>query len=285
MKDSVRVAVAQLTGVSGDMESNLTSAEKMIAEAAGRGADILCFPEYYFIQPESEPVTRQTTRREESRVLSFLREMARKHGLWLNAGYLRGRKSAYFNTSVLVSPAGRVVGRFNKVHPAPNEAVLAGSDYPVFRTELGTIGLLICYDVWFPEAARMLVLAGAEIILIMADVPAGRGGKSALPGHPISDERLNWTTLATARALENDVFVVVADRVRYRPAGGGSMGGSMIISCDGTMLAQASFQREDLIIADLDGRARSAWVDAYGHLRHRRPRTYTGLTKRALPAK
>jgi predicted amidohydrolase len=119
--------------------------------------------------------------------------LARKRGSYVAAGIYEREGTAIYNTAVLIDRAGRVEGKYRKVY-LPREEVEAGltpgSDYPVFRTDFGTVGLMICYDVFFADPARALATRGAEVILM----PIWGG-----------DE-----TLAKARAIENKVFLVAS---------------------------------------------------------------------------
>ena len=173
-------------------EDNLRQFVPLIAKAAKKGTDLVCLGEAItFVgtgmsaSDAAEPIPGPST--------EFLGELAKKHRLHLVAGlYERVGKTVY-NTAVLLGPDGRLIGKYRKLC-LPREEVdsgmTPGGGYPVFETELGTIGLMVCWDVHFPEVARGLGLRGAEII--------------AMPiwgGNP---------TLAQARAIENQCFVVTS---------------------------------------------------------------------------
>jgi predicted amidohydrolase len=162
----------------------------LIAEAAERQADLVCLPEsltYYAsgrsLAEVAEPIPGASSR--------YFADLARKHGLYIVAGLTERDGHVVYNTAVLLGPDGERVGKYRKVC-LPREEIAAGvtpgSDYPVFETRFGKVGMMICWDVHFPEVARNLANHGAEVI--------------ALPiwgGNP---------ALAAARAIENQVYVV-----------------------------------------------------------------------------
>jgi predicted amidohydrolase len=183
----------------------------------------------------AEPIPGPTTAR--------LGELARKHSSYLAAGIYERDGVAIYNTAVLLDRAGRLAGKYRKVY-LPREEVegglTPGSDYPVFRTDFGTVGLMICYDVFYADPARALALKGAELILM----PIWGG-----------DE-----TLAKARAIENKVFLVASgyDHPTY------------IMDPDGERLSQAR-HRGEAAIATIDLNRR--YLDPFlGDMRERRPK-------------
>jgi predicted amidohydrolase len=183
----------------------------------------------------AEPVPGPTTAR--------LGELARKHSAYLAAGIYERDGAAIYNTAVLLDRAGRLVGKYRKVY-LPREEIegglTPGTDYPVFRTDFGTVGLMICYDVFYADPARALALQGAELILM----PIWGG-----------DE-----TLAKARAIENKVFLVASgyDHPTY------------IMDPDGERLSQAR-HRGEAAIATIDLNRR--YLDPFlGDMRERRPK-------------
>jgi predicted amidohydrolase len=167
--------------------------------------------------------------------------LARKHSAWVAAGIYEREGHALYNTAVLLDREGRVAGKYRKVY-LPREEVegglTPGSEYPVFRTDFGTVGMMICYDVFFPDPARALAAQGADVILL----PIWGG-----------DE-----TLAAARAIENKVFLVASgyDHPTY------------IMDPDGKRVAQAP-QRGEVASAviDLERRSNDRWL---GDMRTRR---------------
>jgi len=171
-------------------QHNLEQFAGFIARAAAEKADIVCLPEAItmvgtkldFVSV-SEPVPGPSTR--------FLGDVARKHELYIVAGILEKEGNTIFNTAVLIDRKGQLAGKYRKVclpREEINGGVTPGDSLPVFDTDFGRIGLMICWDVFFPEPARGLALQGAEVILL-----------------PIWGGNL---TLARARAIENQIYLV-----------------------------------------------------------------------------
>lgn len=174
---------------SGSME-NLQQYAKFIESAASQDADIVCLPEGSTMVgtgldyiAASEPVPGPST--------DFLGNIARKHNMYIVAGMLEKDGTTVYNTAVLIDRKGNVSGKYHKVSLPREEiegGVTPGDELPVFDTDFGKIGMMICWDVTFPEAARALAFKGAEVIFL-----------------PIWGGHL---TLAKARALENQIFLV-----------------------------------------------------------------------------
>jgi len=171
-------------------KQNLEQFTEFIAQAAAEKADIVCLPEAITMVgtrmdyvTASEPVPGPTTR--------FLGDIARKHGLYIVAGILERQGNTVYNTAVLINRTGDLVGKYRKVSLPREEidgGVTPGDSLPVFDTDFGRIGMMICWDVAFPEPARVLALQGAEVIFL-----------------PISGGNL---ILARARAIENQIYLV-----------------------------------------------------------------------------
>jgi predicted amidohydrolase len=184
----------------------------------------------------SEPVPGPTTER--------LGELARKEHSYVAAGLYERDGAAVYNTAVLLDRGGNLIGRYRKVHLPMEEMekLTPGDEYPVFRTDFGTVGLMICYDVFFPDPARALALQGAEIVLL----PIWGGNE----------------TLAAARAIENHVFLVASgyDHPTY------------ITDPEGNRLVQAK-DRGTAAIATVDLNKRYLYFGLWDW-KGRRPREY-----------
>jgi predicted amidohydrolase len=171
-------------------QENLTQFSELIAEAARQKADIVCLPEEMTLVgtnlnyiSASEPVPGPTTK--------FLGAIAKKYNLYIVAGVLEKNGDTLFNTAVLIDRNGNLAGKYRKVSLPQEEidgGITTGNSFPVFETDFGTIGLMICWDVTFPEPARSLAQKGAEIIFM-----------------PIWGGDVN---LAKARAIENQLYLV-----------------------------------------------------------------------------
>ncbi|MHB1036143.1 MAG: carbon-nitrogen hydrolase family protein [Pirellulales bacterium] len=173
-------------------EENLRQFVAPVAEAARRRADIVCLGEGITVAgldrkyvDVAEPIPGPSTK--------FLGELAAKHHLYLVAGLYERDGKVVYNTAVLIGRDGKLIGRYRKVCLPREEidgGITPGNDYPVFDTDFGRVGLMICWDLQFPEVARELAARGAEVILL----PIWGGD----------------ATLASARAIENQIFLVAS---------------------------------------------------------------------------
>ena len=173
-------------------QANLEAFGKLVEQAAGQKADIVCLPEgitvvgtKYKYADVAEPIPGPST--------EFLGKLAAKDKLYIVAGLYEREGEAVYNTSVLIGRDGRLVGKYRKVCLPREEidgGITPGTEYPVFDTDFGRVGMMICWDVHFPEVARELSARGAEVILM----PIWGGNE----------------TLAKARAIENQVHLVAS---------------------------------------------------------------------------
>lgn len=244
----------------GEKERNLERLATLIAEAARQGARLVVAPEmattgYIFSSPGEiaslvEPVPGPTT--------AVLGELAREHGIYLVLGLpeVDAATGFFYNTAVLINPQGEVVGRYRKTHAFPPDtrwAVDGDLGFPVFPTAVGRLGMAICMDADYFETARLLALAGAEVVAF----------PSNWLGHAPSNV---WR----ARALENGLYWVAADRWGSE-RGTTFAGGSCIIDPRGQVLAFRE-RGDGLVLAEID------LVRVRGHvLNERRPRAYYWL--------
>lgn len=238
----VRVAAAQFGPCLGDVEGNLARIDRLLAEAARHGTNLVVFPEcaitgYCFPDRESAFAAALT---EDDEAIQSLVRRCRTHHVECVAGALVRAGDHLLNAAFLLGPAG-VIGRYDKAHlphiGADKFTDPGYSTFRVFQGATGRVGMLIGYDLSFPEAARALALAGAEIIALPAAWP---GGAESGPDF-----------LAPSRANENHVFLVVCNRVGEE-GGAQFIGRSCIIGPDGRRLADASPHEEHIIIAEIE---------------------------------
>lgn len=237
-----RIAAAQIEIRPLEVKANIDKVVQWIERAAGKGAALVVFPECaltgYMLSAEeaqalSEPVPGRRTER--------LVKACKVAGMLAVVGTIdRDARGRCYNTAVLLGPDG-VIGRYHKTHLIclgvdrylnPGEAIPGPVD-----TALGRLGVLICYDLRFPEPARVLGLAGAQAILLPTAWPQAA---TLYPDH-----------VARTRAAENGVFIVAADHVGQE-RGGRYLGRSIIVGPNGEVLAQAGRDQEELLVADLD---------------------------------
>ncbi len=280
MKDTVGISVVQFDCVWLDREANARRmAEFVAAEAGEHGADLIVFPELAntgYVQPHlldpdftrriyeaSEPIPGPTT--------DALGEVARQHGAHVIAGISQTHPKVphvLYNSSVLIGPDGNVIGVYQKVHAAIDEKqyYISGNTVGVHETELGVIGLNICYDVRFPELARTMALAGAELIVAV-------WAMFEQPGKAPSDSII---LRSRQRAQENAVYFVGCNR---SGAEGSKVyfGRSVIAGPDGQPVAVSDSSEETVLRAVLTDEALQARRAATSYLADRRPELYGAL--------
>lgn len=271
----MRVAVAQIEPKLAEKERNLDLCLARLEEAAAQGAELLVLPEcaipgYVYESadealPYAEEIPGPST--------AALEDACRRLDAHVVCGLLEQDGDTIHNAAVLVGPDG-LVGSYRKSHLpflGVDRYVSAGDELPVFDTPIGRIGLEICYDLRFPEVTRSLALAGAEIVCLPTNWPLAAAQNAEL--------------LAPARAFENRIFLLVANRVgRERTAE--FCGRSQIVAPDGTRLAETDATSEALLVAEIDvERAREkSIVPAPGEYEmhlfgHRRPELYGALVE------
>lgn len=233
----IRVAAAQIRPRLGDIEYNRRRMTDFVRKAAELEVDLLVFPElansgYNFPSREFALKCAESLDGETVRIMSAL---AREYSMYIVFGLCEREGERLFNSAVLVGPEG-LIGVYRKVHLFMREKEIfeRGREFRVFTTPIARIGLMICFDWLFPEAARTLALRGAEVIAHPANL--------VLPYCPRA---------MPIRALENRVYTVTANRVGYE-RGLRFIGLSLICAPTGDVLAQASSSHEELIYADID---------------------------------
>jgi len=234
----VKVAAVQIEPRLDEEDRILEKICNLIKSTAAEGASLIVFPELSLtglMKTTSEIVPGPST--------EVLATIAKEVGVYVVIGLLEKHKEKFYNTAVLMGPGG-IVGKYRKIHPwYPSEDQIpvepGDVGYPVFKTSIGNIGMMVCYDAWFPEPARVLALKGAEIIA----VPSITGLHSA------------FDYILRTRALENHVWIVGANGIAALEEEGivwRVIGRSQIVSIFGEVLAEASSEREETIYATID---------------------------------
>lgn len=243
----VKLGLVQMDAVYANPEANLTRIASFVEAATSQGAGIVVLPEMvttgYFVaevmDKVAEPIPGPTTAR--------LGEIAKVNGVYIVCGMLEQGTREFYNSAVLMSPTGSLVGSYRKVHlwADDNKYYAPGQELGLFDTELGTVALTICYDLMFPEYIRALVLNGARIILNSTDwiTPESRIDMMGWNGRITS-------ALASARAIENRVVVAMANRVGVE-GGCTSLGYSCICNQTGAVVALVE-QGEGIATATVD---------------------------------
>ncbi len=237
-----RFAIVQFRSTRLEPDANLERAVGLLGEAAASGAELAIFPECaltgYFLSAEeaetiAEPIPGPRTER--------LVEAARRAGCLAVAGTIeRGPDGCCYNAAVLVGQQG-VLGRYRKthrIHLGVDRFLTAGDDLPgPFDTRIGRLGILICYDLRFPEPARALALRGAQALLLPTAWPAAA---TLYPDY-----------VARTRASENGIYVFAADHVGEE-LGARYLGRSLAVGPDGEVIAEAGKDEETILLVDAD---------------------------------
>jgi N-carbamoylputrescine amidase len=274
-----------------DPDENLARALDFVRDAAARGAKIVCLPELfrsqYFCQAEdhenfklAEEIPGPST--------AALGELGRELGIVIIASLFEKRApGVYHNTAAIIDAGGRHLGNYRKMH-IPDDPLFYEKFYfapgdlgfRAWETAAGKIGVCVCWDQWYPEAARLTALAGAQILFY----------PTAIGWHPSEKARFgaqqhdSWETIQRSHAIANGCFVAVPNRVGHEmPAGGAGIefwGQSFICDPSGRIIAKAGADQEEILVAGIDlsllDQQRTHWpflrdrrIDAYGDISKR----------------
>jgi N-carbamoylputrescine amidase len=293
MQRKFKVALVQMSMTS-DPEANIAKAVARVEEAAGKGARIICLPELfrseYFCQKEepeffdlAEPLPGPSTEQ--------FGKLAAKRGVVVIVPLFERRAAGlYHNSAAVIDADGKIAAVYRKMHipddPAYYEKYYFTPGDLGFRaidTTIGRIGVLICWDQWYPEAARLTALKGSDIIFY----PTAIGWRPQERATCGAAQRDAWKTVQRGHAISNGVYVAAVNRVGHEKSDGGGAGiefwgTSFFVDPQGIVLKEASDHREEIIYAEVDlGRIediRRKWP----FFRDRRIDAYEGIANRFL---
>jgi N-carbamoylputrescine amidase len=270
--------------------SNLRKAIDRIREAAGHGAQIVClqelFTSHYFCDVEdykhfqlAEPIPGPAT--EELGILAAELDIVIIASL-----FEKRTQGIYHNTTAILDSDGSLLGKYRKMHipddPAYYEKFYftpGDMGYRVFKTKYATFGVLICWDQWYPEAARITSLMGAQILFY----PTAIGWASSQDAATNLEQYNAWQTIQRSHAIANGVHVVSVNRVGLEQNGAMKFwGGSFISNPFGTVLLQASHDKEEVIVHEIDTAQTDSYRTHWPFMRDRRIDSYEPITKRFL---
>ncbi|MBI5443910.1 MAG: carbon-nitrogen hydrolase [Deltaproteobacteria bacterium] len=275
-----------------DREENLRRSVEGTRAAAGRGAEIVVLQELhagiYFCQSEctdrfeaAESIPGPST--------GLFGELARELGVVIVCSLFERRAPGlYHNTAVVLDRTGEIAGKYRKMHipddPAYYEKFYFAPGDPGFHpveTSVGKLGILVCWDQWYPEAARLMALAGAEVLIY----PTAIGWDPADPEDERARQLDAWITIQRAHAVANGLPVVSANRVGFErsPSGEGGIlfwGSSFVAGAQGEFLARAGSSEEEVLVASIDRKRTEEVRRIWPFLRDRRIDAYGDLLKR-----
>jgi N-carbamoylputrescine amidase len=287
-----KVAIGLLQhACSADPAANLKKALALAERAASRGANIICtqelFHSQYFCQSEDHRNFRLAERIPGPSTEAFQR-LAKRHGVVVIASLFEKRASGlYHNTAAIIDADGSLLGIYRKMH-IPDDPLYyekfyfapGDTGFRSWKTRFGRIGVLICWDQWYPEAARLTALQGAEIIFY----------PTAIGWHPREKRRHGkeqheaWETIQRSHAVANGCFVAVCNRIGLeKPAGGAGIefwGQSFVAGTGGRVLARAAAARPEVLVVPVDLGDVDATRTHWPFLRDRRIDAYGDLTRR-----
>lgn len=248
----MKVAVGQMT--SADTHGpNIDTLQRFTAEAASNGAALLCLPEVAGLMNRDRARAAEIVVGFESDpYMLAARDYAAKSNIWIHAGStpVTGPEGKFFNRSALIAPNGNVYAVYDKIHLfdvaisgqkpiGESKRFAAGQEAVLAETDIGRLGLTICYDLRFPGLYRELAQAGAEIFFVPSafTVPTGRA---------------HWEVLLRARAIENGAFVIAAAQVGHHADGRQTWGHSLVINPWGEKILDLGGEDQGLGFCDLD---------------------------------
>ncbi|MEY3060082.1 MAG: hypothetical protein RL000_1434 [Bacteroidota bacterium] len=285
----VKVGLVQMS-CSGDAKSNMDKAIAGIKEAAAKGANIVClqelFTSLYFCDVEdyenfklAETIPGPST--------DTLSAVAKETGVVVIASLFEKRaQGLYHNTTAVLDADGTYLGKYRKMHIPDDPAYFekfyftpGDLGYKVFETKYGKIGVLICWDQWYPEAARLTSLMGAEILFYPTAI-----GWATSQNEATNTEQYNaWQTIQRSHAVANGVHVVSVNRVGLEQNGAMKFwGGSFVANPFGSLIVKATHDQEEVIVTELDLSKTDSYRTHWPFMRDRRIDSYGDIVKRFI---
>ena len=278
----VVVAATQMS-CTWDREATLAKAEKLVREAAAKGANIILLQELfetpYVCQRHDFEYMDLATTPEENPAVKRFQKVAKELDVVIPVSFFERAGNAAFNSIAIIDADGTVLGKYRKTHipdgmPYAEKFFFTPGDtgFKVWKTKYGTIGVGICWDQWFPEAARCMALLGAEILLY----PTAIGSEPVLQ----TDSKPHWQRCMQGHAAANIMPVVASNRIGHEVQKNSEMtfyGSSFIADETGGLVAEADRETEGVITAEFDLDAIAQKRREWGVFRDRRPEMYGTL--------
>lgn len=279
------VAAVQMA-MTDDIAINVATAERLVREAASRGARLVQIPElfegHYFCTDQLADHMSRARPLDGHPTIAHFARVAAELGVVLPVSFFERANNAAFNSVAIIDADGTVLGVYRKSHipdgPGYSEKYYfnpGDTGFRVWDTKVGRIGLAICWDQWFPEAARVLALRGAEVILY----PTAIGSE---PHDPTYDSSRHWQRVMQGHAGANLVPVIAANRVGVETGRQHTLtfyGTSFIAGPTGEVIVEADRTSEAVITAEFDLDAVAALRHSWGVFRDRRPELYEPIVR------
>jgi N-carbamoylputrescine amidase len=282
---NVTVAALQ-TSLSDDVASNVARITDMVREAAAKGAQIILpselFEGHYFCRTQDEADFARAHAAEQHPTLRHFQQLAAELGVVLPVSFFEQAGPEYYNSIAVFDADGRHLGVYRKSHipdgPGYQEKFFfkpGNTGFRTFATRFGTIGVAICWDQWFPEAARAMTLAGADVLFY----PTAIGSE---PEEPELDSRDSWQRVMVGHAVANAVGVVASNRVGTEGTAKDAItfyGSSFVCDARGDKLAELGRDDTGIALASLDLEQIRRVRASMGFFRDRRPGLYRSLAE------
>ena len=279
----VTVAATQMT-CSNDTNKNVSNAEKLIRQAASEGAQIILiqelFESQYFCMDQKEELFELSKPFENHPTIKKFSELAKELKVVLPVSFFEKANRAHYNSVAIVDADGSVLGKYRKSHipdgPGYQEKFYfnpGDTGFKVWNTKYAKIGVGICWDQWFPEAARSMVLSGAELLLY----PTAIGGEPEDDGFDSSDM---WQRAIIGHSASNQIPVIASNRIGTEKGidiENYFYGRSFVTNHVGDKIAEGSRDKEEVLIGKINLSEAETLRNVWGVFRDRRPELYKGL--------
>ncbi|MEK3732945.1 MULTISPECIES: N-carbamoylputrescine amidase [Paenibacillus] len=276
----VKVAATQMS-CSGSIEENIAKADKLVREAARQGAQIILLQELfetpYFCQKEKSDYYTYATELEHNKAVNHFRQVAKELKVVLPISFYEKKNYARYNSLAVIDADGEVLGHYRKSHipdgPGYEEKFYfnpGDTGFQVWKTRYGKIGVGICWDQWYPEAARVMALMGAELLLY----PTAIGSE---PQDTSIDSKDHWQTCMLGHAAANLIPVIASNRIGREEDEDSAIdfyGSSFIAGPQGNKIVEAGRTEETVLTAEFDLDELETMRIEWGVFRDRRPELY-----------
>lgn len=280
----VKYAITQFA-MSTKYEESIAKADSFIEKAVKEGANLVLLPElfqrHYFCQTEDYDFFAFAEEASSSKTIKHYQEVAKKNSVVLPISFFEKAGNCYFNSLAMIDADGTVLGIYRKSHIPTGECYEekfyfseGDTGFKVFKTKYGNIGVAICWDQWFPEAARIMALKGAEVLLY----PTAIGSESVLP----RDTSKHWRNVMKGHAAANIMPVLASNRVGEEKAKNSSMtfyGSSFIADCFGELVESMDKTEEGIRVHEFDLEQIKFERLSWGVFRDRRTDLYDPILK------
>lgn len=283
----VKVCCTQMS-MSWNIEKNIEQADALIAQAKKQGANIILLPELfkapYFCQTEDYNHFALAETVEDSTLIKHYQEIAKKYDVVLPISFFEKAGNCYFNSLVVIDADGKVIDLYRKSHIPTGQCyeekfyfTPGDTGFKTFKTKYGVIGVGICWDQWFPEAARIMALQGAEILFY----PTAIGSEPVLP----KDSKAHWQNVMCGHAGANIMPVIASNRYGEEKQNGSSMtffGSSFIADEYGNVLEEMDRTSTGICVVEFDLEKIAIEREGWGVYRDRRVDLYSDILKLSI---